>query len=173
VKRKIIYTIGHSTHSAEEFIDLLKTYEIEMVLDVRTIPKSKFNPQYNMESLILILQEASINYMHLPKLGGLRHTTKDSINTGWQNPSFRGFADYMQTPQFQEGLEELEKIARKYNSVIMCAEALPWRCHRTLIADALTLSHWKVLHIMNKKSTKLHELTDFLHVKKGKTIYLA
>lgn len=169
---KLIYTIGHSTRPIEDFIDLLKSYEIEMVVDVRTIPKSRHNPQFNEEPLKIVLKESHIHYHHLPKLGGLRHTTKDSINLGWHNPSFRGYADYMQTPSFWEGIEELEGLGKKYLSVIMCAEALPWRCHRSLIADALTLhKKWKVLHIMSKKSAPAHELTSFLHVKKGKFVY--
>jgi uncharacterized protein (DUF488 family) len=142
-----------------------------MAIDVRSIPKSRFNPQYNKESLCSALKEADIHYLHLKKLGGLRHSIKDSVNTGWRNLSFRGFADYMQTPSFKEGLDELEELGKKYPSVIMCAEAVPWRCHRSLIADALTVGKWKVFHILSKKSIKLHELTPFLHVKKGQFIY--
>jgi uncharacterized protein (DUF488 family) len=171
MKQKIIYTIGHSTRPIEDFIDLLRNYEIEMLIDVRTIPKSRFNPQYNKEILNSVLQDSDIRYQHLTKLGGLRHTIKDSINIGWRNLSFRGFADYMQTSLFKEGLEELETLGKEYNSAIMCAEAVPWRCHRSLIADALTVHKWKVFHIFTKKSVKLHELTPFLHVKKEQLIY--
>lgn len=168
---KIIFTLGHSARSIEEFIDLLKCHEIEMLIDVRTIPKSRHNPQFNEETLEIALKESGILYHHLTKLGGLRHTTKASINVGWHNLSFRGFADYMQTSFFWEGIEELEILGKKYKSAIMCAEALPWRCHRSLIADALALRKWKVVHIISKKSTKLHELTPFLHVEKGQLIY--
>lgn len=168
---KIIYTIGHSTRPIDDFIGILKNYKIEMLIDVRTIPKSGFNPQYNEESLRDVLKDSAIHYHHLTKLGGLRHTNKNSVNTGWRNPSFRGFADYMQTPSFMEGLEELEELAKEYISAIMCAEGVPWRCHRSLIADALSLHKWKVMHILNKTSVKLHVLTSFLHVKNGELIY--
>lgn len=168
---KLIYTIGHSTHPIENFIDLLKSYKIEMLIDVRTIPKSRHNPQFNKETLETVLKEFDIQYHHLSKLGGLRHTTKESVNVGWHNLSFRGFADYMQTSFFLQGIEELEILGKKYKSAIMCAEAVPWRCHRSLIADALTLRKWKVFHITNKKNAKLHELTSFLQVKNGQLIY--
>lgn len=168
---KLIHTIGHSTRSIEDFIDLLKNYEIEMLIDVRTIPKSKHNPQYNEETLKTALRKSGIHYHHLMKLGGLRHTTKASINLGWHNLSFRGFADYMQTASFWQGIEELEILGKKYKCVLMCAEAVPWRCHRSLIADALTLRKWKVIHIISKKSVKIHELTPFLNVKKGQLTY--
>lgn len=169
---KLLYTIGHSTHPIDNFIDLLKSYEIEMLIDVRTIPKSKHNPQFNKESLEIALKEFGIQYLHIPKLGGLRHTTKTSVNVGWHNLSFRGFADYMQTSDFLEGVEELEILGKKNTTVVMCAESVPWRCHRSLIADALTLRKWKVFHITSKKSAKLHELTSFLHVKNGQLLYL-
>jgi uncharacterized protein (DUF488 family) len=168
---KLIYTIGHSTRPIQDFIDLLKSYEIEMVLDVRTIPKSRHNPQFNEEILETSLKESGIHYQHLSELGGLRHTTKNSINSGWINLSFRGFADYMQTSFFWHGIEELEILGKKYKSAIMCAEAVPWRCHRSLIADALTLRKWKVFHIMSKKNVTIHKLTSFLHVEKGQLIY--
>lgn len=168
---KLIYTIGHSTRSIEDFIDLLKSYEIEMLIDVRTIPKSRHNPQFNEETLGTVLKKSGIHYQHLSKLGGLRHTTKNSINVGWHNPSFRGYADYMQTPSFWQGLEELEILGEKYKSAIMCAEAVPWRCHRSLIADSLILRKWKVLHIISGKSTNPHKLTSFLHVENGQLIY--
>ena len=168
---KIIYTIGHSTHPIEVFVDFLKSYEIKMLIDVRTIPKSRHNPQFNTETLEITLKEFDIQYHHLSKLGGLRHTIKESVNVGWHNLSFRGFADYMQTPSFLEGIEELEIFGKKDKTAIMCAEAVPWRCHRSLIADALTLRKWKVFHIISKKSAKLHELTPFLHVQKGQLIY--
>lgn len=172
-RKKVIYTIGHSTHSLEEFIALLKEYGIERLLDVRTLPKSRHNPQFNKETLLDALKESGLQYCHLPKLGGLRHTTKASVNLGWHNLSFRGFADYMQTPSFWQGMEELEKLGKEYKSAIMCAEAVPWRCHRSLIADVLTYQKWKVFHIMTLKSVKLHELTPFLQVKKGQFIYSA
>lgn len=168
---KMIYTIGHSTRSIEDFIDLLKNYKIEMLIDVRTIPKSRHNPQFNKETLETDLKKSGIHYTHLSKLGGLRRANKNSINVGWKNLSFRGYADYMQTPSFWQEIEELEMLGKKFKSAIMCAEAVPWRCHRSLLADALTLLKWKVVHIMSKKSTKVHQLTSFLQVKNEQIIY--
>jgi len=166
-----IYTIGHSTRKIEYFLDMLESHAIEEVVDVRTIPKSRKYPQFNQEQLKSSLRKSKISYHHLPKLGGLRHTTKSSINTGWQNLSFRGFADYMQTDSFWEGIEELEKIAKKSKVAIMCAEAVPWRCHRSLIADALTLHAWHVFHITSKQPAKEHALTPFLKTDNGMIFY--
>ena len=166
-----IYTIGHSTRSIEEFTELLKTCNIKEVVDVRSIPKSRHNPQFNEETLKQSLQLEHIRYRRLEKLGGLRHTKKDSINLGWHNVSFRGFADYMATPEFSEGLEALMKIASKKETVIMCAEAVPWRCHRSLIADALTKKGWLVRDIMSRTSATKHRMTPFLRVRKGQLIY--
>ena len=168
-----IYTIGHSTRSIEQFLDLLKAHNIEELVDVRTVPQSRHNPQFGKEELAAALQQAGIGYMHLGKLGGLRQSSKDSINLGWQNSSFRGFADYMATPEFQQGLDELKAIAEKKRVAIMCAEAVPWRCHRSLIADALTTQGWQVLHIQSKKTASPHEPTPFLKVQDGKLTYPA
>jgi len=166
-----IFTIGHSTRSIEEFTDLLKTCNIKEVVDVRSIPKSRHNPQFNEETLRQSLQLAHIRYRNLEKLGGLRHSKNDSINLGWHNVSFRGFADYMATPEFSEGLEVLIKIASKRETAIMCAEAVPWRCHRSLIADALTKKGWLVRDIMSRTSVTKHRLTHFLRVRKGLLVY--
>jgi uncharacterized protein (DUF488 family) len=168
-----IYTIGHSTRSIEQFLGLLQAHNIEELVDVRTVPKSRHNPQFGQEELAAALQQAGIGYMHLGKLGGLRHSSKDSVNLGWQNSSFRGFADYMATPEFQQGLDELKAIAEKKRVAIMCAEAVPWRCHRSLIADALTTQGWQVLHIQSKKTASPHEPTPFLKVQDGKLTYPA
>ncbi len=165
----VIFTIGHSTHSIDEFVDLLKAHGIQFVIDVRTIPKSRHNPQYNRETLALTLRRNSIGYEHMPGLGGLRHTKKDSINTSWENASFRGFADYMQTEEFKQSLNTLVERASKQPTVIMCAEAVPWRCHRSLIADALLVHEITVLDIMNKTSAKEHTMTPWAHVS-GKTV---
>jgi len=166
-----IYTIGHSTRTLEQFLELLKAHTIQEVVDVRTVPKSRRNPQFGEDQLPSALKQADIEYTHLKKLGGLRHPSKDSVNIGWQNLSFRGFADYMATDEFQEGLQELKEFAEKKTVAIMCAEAVPWRCHRSLIADALTTEGWQVLHIQSKKTAKPHELTPFLKVSDGKLIY--
>jgi uncharacterized protein (DUF488 family) len=166
-----IYTIGHSTRTIEQFIALLKAYNIEELVDVRTIPKSRHNPQFGAEELAASLQQAKIAYKQLAKLGGLRRTSKDSKNPGWKNTSFRGFADYMATSEFRIGLEELQAHAEHKTVAIMCAEAVPWRCHRSLIADALTIRGWQVLHIQNRKTASPHKLTTFLKVQDGKLTY--
>jgi uncharacterized protein (DUF488 family) len=168
-----IYTIGHSTRSIEQFLELLGAHGIEELVDVRTVPKSRHNPQFGQEELAASLKQAGIGYTHLGKLGGLRHSRKDSVNLGWQNLSFRGYADYMATPEFQEGLDELKAIAEKKRVAIMCAEAVPWRCHRSLIADALTTQGWQVLHIQSRRTASPHELTPFLKVQDGKLTYPA
>src|SRR5260370_39989515 len=162
-----IYTIGHSTRSIEQFLGLLQAHNIEELVDVRTVPQSRHNPQFGQEELAAALQQAGIGYMHFGKLGGLRQSSKDSINLGWQNSSFRGFADYMATPEFQQGLDELKAIAEKKRVAIMCAEAVPWRCHRSLIADALTTQGWQVLHIQSKKEPALNEQPRFLKCRVG------
>lgn len=167
----IIYTIGHSTRSIEEFVDLLKAHEIQKVIDIRSIPRSRHNPQFDQEALKLYLKKEKIGYRHLKQLGGLRHARKDSNNIGWENLSFRGYADYMQTDEFWKGLEKLEKLAHTKRCAIMCAEAVPWRCHRSLVADALTYHKWKVFHIQSKKTAKIHKKTPFLKVKKHLFVY--
>lgn len=166
-----IFTIGYSTRPIAVFIELLQAYDIEVLIDIRTIPKSRHAPEYSMEELKVFLKKAKIGYRHFKELGGLRHPSKNSLNTGWINASFRGFADYMQTPAFQKGLEKLEKLAKKKRCVLMCAEGVFWRCHRSLIADALKIKKYKVLHIQSKKTAKPHKLTSFLHKKNGLLIY--
>ncbi|MDE1925176.1 MAG: DUF488 domain-containing protein [Patescibacteria group bacterium] len=172
-KKPPVFTIGHSTHSFDEFAGLLQAYGVNEVVDVRSMPMSRHNPQFNTDALKESLQKEHIRYKHLKKLGGLRHSKKDSINLGWRNLSFRGFADYMATPDFSEGLETLIKIASVRNTAIMCAEAVPWRCHRSLIADALVKKGWIVRDIMSRTSATKHRLTPFLKVKKGQLIYPA
>src|SRR5665213_2784055 len=137
VRPKMVFTIGHSTRSIETFIDMLKAHRVKRLVDVRTIPRSRHNPQFNRDALPETLLQAGIGYTHMEELGGLRHARKDSLNTGWHNASFRGFADYMQTPEFRKNLDDLIELARSEPIAIMCAEAVPWRCHRSLIADAL------------------------------------
>jgi uncharacterized protein (DUF488 family) len=166
-----IYTVGHSTRTTEQFLELLKAHGIEELVDVRTIPRSRHNPQFGTEELAASLQQAGIAYTHLGKLGGLRHASKDSINLGWQNTSFRCFADYMATPEFKSGLDELKSLAGQKTVAIMCAEAVPWRCHRSLISDALTIQGWQVLHIQSRKTANPHEITPFLKVQDGKITY--
>lgn len=166
-----IYTIGHSTHPIDDFIAILKHYGITELIDIRTIAKSRHNPQFNGPDLAHALRNHHIGYHHLKKLGGLRHAHPDSINTAWRNASFRGFADYMQTDEFLAGLEQLIDIARHKQVAIMCAEAVPWRCHRSLIGDALLVRDIQVMDIFTKSSSKPHEMTPWAHVKGQQVTY--
>jgi uncharacterized protein (DUF488 family) len=152
----MILTIGHSTHPIEEFLEMLAAHGVEQLIDVRTVPKSRRNPQFHRENLAVALEHAHVGYQHMPGLGGLRHPRKDSVNTVWKNASFRGYADYMETPAFDESLRLLMEAADGRRTVIMCAEAVPWRCHRSLIADALAAHGIAVEHIMSKTSRKQH-----------------
>lgn len=156
-----ILTIGHSNRPWEVFIKILNAHKIDKVIDIRTIPGSRKNPQFNRDSLSEGLMKARIAYDHMDGLGGLRKPHKDSVNTGWQNASFRGFADYMQTPEFEQCLIELINKAKDKRIVIMCAEAVPWRCHRLLIADALIIRGITVGHIISKTQVKAHTLTPW------------
>jgi uncharacterized protein (DUF488 family) len=162
-------TIGHSTRSIDEFIGLLRAHAVSRVVDVRTIPRSRHNPQFNRDALADSLKAAGLGYVHLPELGGLRHAKTDSINAGWRNASFRGYADYMQTPEFEQSLEELIQLAKEEQIAIMCAEAVPWRCHRSLIADALLIRGIRVEDIMSVTRRQVHTLTPFAKVQ-GSTI---
>ena len=159
-----IFTIGHSTHPIEEFIALLKNYGIDQLVDVRTVPKSRHVPQFNSDALEASLREAGIGYVHLKALGGLRHAKKDSMNMGWRNASFRGYADYMETEEFAKGIDRLIEIAKAKRTVIMCAEAVPWRCHRSLVGDALLVRGIAVEDIMSATSVRPHKLTEFAKV---------
>ena len=154
-------TIGHSTRTLEVFVLLLKTYDVRQVIDVRTVPRSRHNPQFNHDSLPINLKAADIGYLHMPGLGGLRRAHRDSINLGWRNASFRGFADYMRTPEFENHLNELVKLAQDKRIALMCAEALPWRCHRSLISDALEVREIKVAHILSATHLQPHRITPF------------
>lgn len=160
-KKYILYTIGHSNRTIEQFVELLKINNIKQVIDIRTIPKSRHNPQFNQDCLSKTLRNRHIGYRHMKMLGGLRHPLKNSLNTAWENSSFRGYADYMLTEEFEIGLEKLIEIAKKKISVIMCAEAVPWRCHRSLIGDMLLLRNFDVYDIIGKNSVRLHELTSW------------
>jgi uncharacterized protein (DUF488 family) len=159
-----IFTVGHSTHPIDEFVDLLKAHGVEQLVDVRTVPKSRHNPQFGEDQLSQSLPENGIAYQRIAALGGLRHTTKDSVNGAWKNTSFRGYADYMQTDAFEAGLADLLALGDQKPTVIMCAEAVPWRCHRSLVGDALVVRGVEVLDIMTPKSAKPHKLTSFAKV---------
>lgn len=166
-----VMTIGHSTRTWKDFLDLLRAHHVKRVIDVRSIPRSRHNPQFNRETLSTKLRAARIGYVHLQKLGGLRHARCDSPNLGWRNTSFRGFANYMQTSEFEAGLNRLMKLAGQKRSAIMCAEAVPWRCHRSLIADALTIRGIRVDDIMSMKSSQVHSLIPFARVQGHRITY--
>ena len=166
-----LYTIGHSTRTTRQLVDLLRAHGVEQVVDVRTIPKSRHNPQFNRLALSRALHAVKIGYRHVKALGGLRHARPDSVNLGWRNASFRGYADYMQSEDFAAGLARLEQLAARRPTAIMCAEAVPWRCHRSLIADALTVARWRVLHIQSRDTARRHKRTTFLRVRSGRLVY--
>lgn len=170
---KSLFTIGHSTHPIDEFISLLRVHGIKQIADVRSIPRSRHCPQFNSDVFEESLRQARIRYLHLAQLGGRRHTRKSSTNLGWRNASFRGYADYMANPEFAEGLDALSRIARQRRTAIVCAEAVPWRCHRSLIADAMTVRGWKVLDIISAAPPTEHKLTPFLKVVDGQFTYPA
>jgi uncharacterized protein (DUF488 family) len=166
-----ILTIGHSIRSLEELIELLQAHGVTQLIDVRTIPRSRRHPQFNRETLPDSLASTGISYRHLKGLGGLRKPIPESPNQGWQNASFRGYADYMQTREFVENVEELINLARGDTIALMCAEALPWRCHRVLIADALLVRGLTVEHIMSRHRRQMHALTPWAKVEGKSLVY--
>lgn len=163
-QRPAVFTVGHSTRTLEEFVRLLKAHSIATVIDVRTVPRSRHVPQFNKETLPASLLREGIAYAHLSGLGGLRHPKKDSANLGWRNASFRGFADYMRSPEFEAGIRKLLAFSKKGGIAIMCAEAVPWRCHRSLISDALLARGIPVLHVISASDARPHALTPFAKV---------
>jgi uncharacterized protein (DUF488 family) len=166
-----IYTIGHSNRPIEEFLALLTKHGIELLVDVRLLPGSRTNPQFGQAALRQSLKDAGIEYVHEPRLGGRRRAAKDSRNAGWRNTSFRGYADHMATAEFKDALSSLMGSAANQTTVIMCAEAVPWRCHRSLIADALTHAGWRVLDIIGGGKSSQHKLTPFLRIDGGEITY--
>ncbi len=166
-----IFTAGHSTLPIERFIALLQTYGIERLVDIRTVPRSRHNPQFNDTAMANSLPAQRVEYVHMQALGGLRHARKDSPNTGWRNDSFRGYADYMQTTAFQDALEALIHMSRQKRVAIMCAEAVPWRCHRSLVADALSVRGLPVIEILSESSYRIHKLTPFAEVEGVRITY--
>jgi uncharacterized protein (DUF488 family) len=166
-----LFTIGHSTRTLEEFIELLKTYGVTLLVDVRTVPRSRHNPQFNKETLPASLKPEGVRYIHMPEIGGLRRPKRDSVNLAWKNMGFRGYADYMQTKEFNDNLLKIMALARENCLALMCAEALPWRCHRSLISDALVVRHVKVQHIISAASTITHELNEMARVEGTKITY--
>lgn len=167
----VVFTIGHSSRSLETFIGLLQAHGVQRVVDVRTIPRSRHNPQFNRETLPRALRSFDIGYVHIPDLGGLRHPRQDSPNTGWRTPGFRGFADYAQTPEFEASLEKMIGLAKQKQLTVMCAEAVPWRCHRSLIADGLVVRGVCVEHILSATRRQVHSLTPWAKVEGTRIIY--
>ncbi|WP_224362951.1 DUF488 domain-containing protein [Hyalangium versicolor] len=168
-----IYTVGHSTRPVEELEELLHAHGIQTLVDIRTVPRSRTNPQFNQDIFPRTLARADIRYVHLPRLGGLRRTSKDSPNTGWRNTSFRGYADYMQTEEFARGLKELRELTVDGPLALMCAEAVRWRCHRSLVADALYARGVEVRHITSRIRAEPHKLTPFAELHGTRVLYPA
>lgn len=166
-----IFTVGHSTWPVDEFIDIVRAHDVQGVVDIRTVPKSRHNPQFGQDQLAESLNTVALGYEYLKSLGGLRHPRKDSINVGWRNDSFRGYADYMQTEEFAAGLDELISLAGQSTVAIMCAEAVPWRCHRSLVGDALLVRGIEVFDIFNSKTAKPHTLTSFAKIEGERITY--
>jgi uncharacterized protein (DUF488 family) len=166
-----VWTIGHSTRPLDLFLDLLQRHGVGCVADVRTVPRSRRHPQYAREALERSLPEAGLRYEHFAGLGGLRKPRRDSTNMGWRHPSFRGYADYMQTPPFTAALARLEALAMTVPTAIMCAEAVWWQCHRQLIADALVARGYQVRHILSADPAAPHALTSFARVEDGRVTY--
>lgn len=167
----VVFTIGHSTRSLQDFIALLESHGVELVVDVRTVPRSRHNPQFNSATLPEALRAAGIGYEHAAALGGFRRASPDSLNAGWRNASFRGYADYMQTAAFAASLESVIEQARSKQLVLMCAEAVPWRCHRSLIADALVARDIRVEEIVNARRTQAHVMTSFARIEGAAVTY--
>ena len=167
----IVFTVGHSTRTITAFIRLLRAHGVQRVIDVRTMPRSRHNPQFNRDRLSPALHRARIDYRHVPGLGGLRHARRDSLNTGWRNASFRGYADYMQTPEFAASLERCIAFAKGERVVLMCAEAVPWRCHRSLIADALLVRGIETREIASAVRTVPHAVTAWAQVSGTQVTY--
>lgn len=166
-----IYTIGHSTHSFDIFLNMLKSFNIQILADIRSLPGSEKFPQFNKENLEVSLPENGIIYQHLIDLGGRRHTRKDSKNTKWHNAAFRGYADYMETEKFESAIINLEEIATKNTTAIMCAEAVWWRCHRSMVSDYLKCKGWKVYHIMAVGKVEEHQYTQPAEIINGRLSY--
>lgn len=162
-------TVGHSNRQIEKFLEMLAAHRVELLADVRTVPKSRHNPQFNKDALPASLRSVGIDYVHMPGLGGLRRASRNFPNDGWQNPHFRGYADYMQTPEFEQNLASLIQLDRDRRVAIMCAEAVPWRCHRSLIADALTARGISVSHILGTPQANAHKMTSFARIE-GNTV---
>lgn len=171
ISTKKIWTIGHSTRSLDELVELLKSFEIELLIDVRSMPGSRKFPQFNKENLAESIPENGMNYLHMKDLGGRRKGQENSHNDAWRLKSFRNYADYMETEAFNTALKELQQLATKKRVAYMCAEAVWWSCHRSLISDQLKVNGWKVMHIMGVEKANEHPYTSPAHIEKGKLCY--
>lgn len=169
----LVLTVGHSTRPIDEFVSLLSAHQVTRLVDIRTVPRSRTNPQFNKDALPQSLREANISYVHVPGLGGLRKPAKDSPNAGWRNLSFRGYADYMQTPEFDRAINMLMEWREQDRLALMCAEAVPWRCHRSLVADALAIRGVLVEEIASKTKRQVHRMTPFARVQGTSILYPA
>jgi len=170
-KNKIIWTIGHSTRTFDELLEMLRSFKIEMVADIRSFPGSRKFPQFNKEALEISLPQNGIQYAHIKKLGGRRKANRESKNTTWRHVAFRSYADYMETDSFREGITELEKIALNQHTAYMCSEAVWWRCHRSMVSDYLKLNGWNVMHIMGVGKEEIHPYTAPARIVNGKLSY--
>lgn len=170
-ENKTIWTIGHSTRSLEEFVDTLHSFSIELIADIRSYPGSRKFPQFNKEALEISLPQHNIQYIHLKNLGGRRKVNPDSKNTGWKHAAFRGYADYIETGAFKEGIIELVNKALKQRTAYMCSEALWWRCHRSMVSDYLKLQGWKIMHIMGVGKAEEHSYTSPARIVNGELNY--
>lgn len=169
--RARVFAVGHSTRTADEMVALLEAHGVQVLADIRTVPRSRTNPQFNVDVFARTLARVDIHHQHLPRLGGLRRPQKDSLNTAWRNRSFQGYADYMQTEEFARGLEELRVLSRQGPVAIMCAEALRWRCHRSLVADALWARGVEVQHLTSATRSEPHRLTAFARLHGTQVLY--
>ena len=170
---KTVWTIGHSTRTLEELVQMLNSFKIELVADIRSYPGSRRYPQFNKELLAISLPENNLQYIHLKELGGRRKVNPDSKNTAWRHPAFRGYADYMETDEFKKGIEELEALALKQRTAYMCSEAVWWRCHRSMVSDYLKVNGWTVMHIMGVGKADEHPYTAPAEVVDGELTYPA
>jgi len=167
----VLVTLGHSTRPIEEFVRLLVAHAVDVLVDVRTVPRSRHNPQFEQQALAASLRIAGIQYRHMPELGGLRKARPDSLNTAWKNASFRGYADYMQTPPFDAAIDELLRLSAQRVVAVMCAEAVPWRCHRSLIADAVLARGVEIHEVVSERSIRPHKLTAWARINGARVTY--
>ena len=170
-QEKIVWTIGHSTRSLDEIVNILTSFQIEIVIDIRAYPGSKRYPHFNKESLITSLKDQKIEYVHLPGLGGRRKPLPNSTNSAWRNEAFRGYADHMESKEFRDSIQRMEEIANEKRVVYMCSESVWWRCHRALVSDYLKARGWKVMHIMNESKSSEHPYTKPAQEVQGKLFY--